>query len=89
MLNKALPNLPAGSDIWKAISQAITSISKLAPPSGQTPGVQRTQLQSLMQNAGRNAMLQQVMGSLGAGGAQQPGAGAAPASGPAPSMLGG
>ena len=90
MLNKALPNLPVGSDIWKAISQAITSISKLSPPSGQTPGVQQTALRNLMQNASRNAMLQQVMGSMGAGGASsQPGAGAAAAGGPAPSPMGG
>jgi hypothetical protein len=46
-------------------------------------------LRNLMQNASRNAMLQQVMGSMGAGGASsQPGGGAAAAGGPPPSPMG-
>jgi hypothetical protein len=87
MLNKALPNLPIGSDVYKAISSAISGISKYAPPSGAPAGVQQSQLRGLIANAGRNAMLQQVMGSLGGAGgaAQQQGAGAGGAA-PGPAL---
>jgi hypothetical protein len=89
LLNKSLQGLPLGSDAHSKISQIVQTLVKIAPPSQQAQGVQKSQLQSLIQNAGRNAMLSQVMGSLGAGGAQQPGGGAAP-SGPPPSpMMGG
>ncbi len=75
ILQGALPQLPIGSEPHKAVMSAIQGISKYIPPSAAVPGVQQTALRDLQQNAGKNAMLQQVMSSLGAGGAQQPGGG--------------
>jgi len=73
MLEAALPSLPPGSEPHKAVMSAIQGVSKYVAPSAEVPGVQQSQLQGLMQNAKQNAMLRQVMSSLGAGGAQQGG----------------
>ena len=67
ILQAALPELPPGSDPHKAVLNAISSISKFVGPSNEVPGVQQTALRDLQANAGKNAMLQQVMGSLGGG----------------------
>ena len=69
MLNQALPQLPVGSEPYKAIASAISGISKYVPPSAEVPGVQKTAVQDLMRGANKNAMLQQVMNSLGGAGA--------------------
>ena len=79
ILQQALPELPPGSDPHKAVLNAISSISKYVGPTNEVPGIQQTALRDLQQNAGKNAMLQQVMSSLGGGQAGQgAGAGAAP-----------
>lgn len=65
ILQGALPELPAGTDPHKAVLNAISSISKYVQPSAEVPGVQQTALRGLQQSAGKNAMLQQVMSSLG------------------------
>ena len=65
ILQAALPELPIGSEPHKKIMSAIQSISNVVPPSAEVPGVQQTALRDLQQNAGKNAMLQQVIGSLG------------------------
>ena len=83
ILQTALPNFPAGSDPHSKLLAAIQSISKVVPPSAEVPGVQQTALRDLQQNAGQNAMLKQVMSSLGGGNA---GGGGAPAAGGAPGM---
>lgn len=83
LLNKALPQLPANSEPWKAVSDAIRNIGKYVPASAQVPGVQKTELMNLMQNAGKNAMLNQVMGSMGGGPAGMGAGGAAPPPGAA------
>ena len=72
-----------GSDIHGKVTSMIQTLVKLVPPGGNPPGIQQTQLRGLMQNAGQNAMLQNVMKSLGAGGAQ-PGGGASPPPTPSP-----
>ena len=80
LLQVALPKLPVGSEPHKALLSSIQGLSKVVPPSAEVPGVQQTALRDLQQNAGKNAMLQQVMSSLG--GANQGaggGAGAMPA----------
>jgi hypothetical protein len=74
ILQQVLPSIPLGSEPHKAIMSAISGMSKYIPPSAEVPGVQQTALRDLQKNAGQNAMLQQVMGSLGAGGSQQQGA---------------
>jgi len=83
ILQQALPELPPGSDPHKAVLNAISSISKYVGPSAAVPGVQQTALRDLQQNAGKNAMLQQVMSSLGGANA---GGGGAPPGQPAPGM---
>lgn len=78
IMQAALPNFPAGSEPHTKILAAIQSISKVVPPSAEVPGVQQTALRDMQQNAGQNAMLKQVMSSLGganAGGGGQPQAG--------------
>ena len=77
LLNGAIGELPIGSDIHTKVLSTISTLAKLVPPGSTPPGVQQTALRDLQQNAGKNAMLQQVMSSLGAGGAQQAGGGAA------------
>ncbi len=81
ILQQALPELPPGTDPHKAVLNAISSISKYVGPSAAVPGVQQTALRDLQQNAGKNAMLQQVMSSLG--GANTGGGGAPPGAAPA------
>lgn len=81
ILQQALPDLPAGTDPHKAVLNAISSISKYVSPAASDPGIQQTALRDLQQNASRNAMLQQVMSSLG--GANAGGGGAPPGAAPA------
>lgn len=78
ILQAALPDFPPGSDPHKAILNSISSISKYVGPSAAVPGVQQTALRDLQQNAGKSAMLQQVMQSLGGAGAGPGGGGASP-----------
>jgi hypothetical protein len=69
ILQAALPELGIGTEPHKAVMNAISSISKYVPPSAEVPGVQQTALRDLAQNAQKNAMLKQVMSSLGGGNA--------------------
>ena len=75
ILNQTISSLPPGYEIHSAVMAAITNLNKKSPPTAEVPGVQQTALRDLQQNAQKNAMLQQVMSSLGAGGAQSGGAG--------------
>ena len=81
ILEKALPNLPTGSDPYTAVLSAIQSVSRHVTPSAEVPGVQQTTLRDMQQNAQQSGMLQSVMRSLGGGGGGPPG----PAGLPAPS----
>lgn len=65
LLEMALPSLPTGSDPYKAVLSSIQSVSKHVSPADEVPGVQQTALRDLQQGAGKNAMLQQVMKSMG------------------------
>jgi len=77
LLESVLPELPTGSEPYKAVLSSIQGLSKHISPTDEVPGVQQTALRDLQQSAGKNAMMQQVMNSMGgAGGA--PGTGAAP-----------
>ena len=83
ILQAALPEFPPGSDPHKALLTAISSISKHIAPSAEVPGVQQTALRDLQSQAGKSAMLQQVMQSLGGAKAGPGGGGAEP---PPPGM---
>lgn len=83
ILEAALPALPTGSDPYKSVLSAIQSISKHVSPSDEIPGVQQTALRDIGQQSSQNAMLQQLMRSMGSaspGGA--PGGGASPPGAP-------
>lgn len=84
-LEKLLPQFPAGSPAHKEILKSITGLSKHAPASAENASVQQETLRGLQQDQGRNAMMDQVMRSLGGVGAGGGGAGAAP---PAPAAAG-
>ena len=76
LLNDALVKLPIGSEPYNQVSTIIRQLTKLAPPGSEVPGVQQTQMRNVMQNAGKNAMLQHVLASLGGGAASSGGANA-------------
>lgn len=65
ILQGALPELGLGTDEHKAVLNAISSISKYVSPSAAVPGIQKTTLQGLGQQAQQSAMLKNLMGSLG------------------------
>ena len=74
MLEQALPGLPAGHPIHKAVTSAISSLSKHAPPDAGSPGVGRTALMQLLQRAQQQSPMAALLaGRGGAGG--MPGAG--------------
>lgn len=76
MLNQAIPGLQPGSPIYKDVLKAAQALSRHAPQGTPTAGVQATQLQDLLRNIMKNAMLQRIMaqqrGQPGAGGGDQP-----------------
>ena len=78
ILQQALPQLPIGSEPHSKVMAAIQSISKVVPPSAEVPGVQQTALRDLARGGQQNAMLQQVMNSLGGASAGAGGPGGAP-----------
>jgi hypothetical protein len=87
MLEKELSNLPHGSDQYKAVLSSIQSLGKIAPPSAQIPGVQRSAAQSAMQDAQKNGMMDMLSRSSSPAGASAGAGGAPPPSGPpAPAM---
>lgn len=84
MLQTALPNLPAGSQQHKDTLKALTTLSRHLPQGMPTAGVQQTQIQDLLRNTIRNAIMQRLIGQQGQGGQQGGGPGGMPAP-PAPS----
>jgi len=78
ILQSAIPELPIGSEPHTEIIKMIEKLSKIVPPSAEVPGVQQTALRDLAKGAGQNAMLQQVMNSLGGANAGAGGGGAQP-----------
>ena len=81
ILNQSIAELPVGSDVHSKVMSAIQGLSKVIPPGAQVPGIQQTALRDLQQNAAKNAMLQQVMASMGAGAGGAGPQGAGPAMG--------
>jgi hypothetical protein len=78
ILERALPELPMGSDPYKAVLDAVTKITKHVSPSDEIPGVQKTALRGLAQDAQKSSMMQSLMRSMGGeGGAPPPPGGAA------------
>jgi hypothetical protein len=61
LLNMAVAHLPVGSDEHKTVMRMIQDGAKIAPASAAIPGVQKTQLMGLAQEAEKTAMMQQLM----------------------------
>ena len=74
ILEKHLPGLQIGSDPYKSVLNAISSMAKFVPPSAEVPGVQKTEARSLMADAEKSAMMNMVNSSLGNASAGTPGA---------------
>lgn len=81
MLQSALPGLQPGSPIHKDVLKATQALSRHAAQSTPSGGVQANQLQDLLRNVVKNALLQRIMGQQkqvpGQAGGDQP-------SGPSP-----
>lgn len=77
MIHAALPNLEAGSKPHTDAVNALGRLTKHLPQGQPTVGVQQTQLQDMLRNTARNAMLQKIMSQrqAGGGGGGAPGAG--------------
>jgi len=74
LIQQALPGLQPGSPVHRDALRALNSLSKHVGQGAATAGVQQTQLQDLLKNTVRNALLQKIMGQQ----AQQQGGGAVP-----------
>jgi len=70
MLQNALPGLGTGGEAHSAVLTAIRALSRHVPQGEPTAGVQQTQLQDMLRQTMRNALLQRVMAQQGGG--QQP-----------------
>ena len=92
MLQQALPGLAPGSPIHKDVLKAAQALSRHAPQGAPAAGVQQTQLQDLLKNVVKNALMQKLMANQGGGGKSgggpggpSPLGGGAPAQAPMPS----
>lgn len=84
LMQQALPGLQPGSPIHRDALRALHSLSKhLGQGGAATAGVQQTQLQDLLRNTVRNALLQKIMGQQ-AQGQQQGGQGGPAGASPIP-----
>lgn len=72
ILQMALPAFPIGSDIQKAVMKAITDMSKIAPQSEASPGLQQNTFKELQQGAQQQAPMNAVLRALQQRAAQQP-----------------
>lgn len=76
LLQQAMTGFTAGSPQHRDVLRAISSLSRHMAQGQPTAGQQRTQLQDMMQNMVKNALLSRIMqqqrgGQGGAGGADQ------------------
>lgn len=84
ILEKSLAELPVGSDPYKSVLNAISSMAKFVPASAEIPGAQQTTARNLMADAQKSAMMNMVSSSLGGAGAGgAPPGGASPGGAPA------
>lgn len=61
LLQAAQSSLQAGSPVHRDVVRAVSSLSRHMAQGQPAVGVQRTQLQDLLQNLVRNAMLSRIM----------------------------
>ena len=63
MLQQALPGLQTGTPLHQDVLKGITRLSKHIPAGAPGAGVQQTQLQDLLKNVIKNAVLSRIMGN--------------------------
>lgn len=80
MMQSALTGLQPGSPVHRDVLRALQSLSRHMAQGQPTAGVQQTQLQDMLRNLARNALLSKIMGQQQQGGGQGEGgpAGAMP-----------
>ena len=76
ILQEGLSSLPIGSKPHQAVAAAISSLGRIASPSDEIPGHDKTVLQNLQRNAGKNRAGGKYRNQLGA--PPMPGGEAAP-----------
>ena len=82
MLEKALPDLPVGHPIHKAVLHAIGNLSKNAPPAAASPGVGRQALMQMAAQSQTKSPLDSLMAGMKGAGGPPPGSPAPMASAP-------
>lgn len=67
LMQDALQGLPAGSPSHRDVLRALNSLSRHIAQGQPTAGVQQTQLQDMLRNTMKNALLQKIAGNQGQG----------------------
>jgi len=62
LMNQALPSLGTGTPVYQDTLKALQRISRHLPTGAPGAGVQKTQLEDLLRNIVKNALLQRIMG---------------------------
>jgi hypothetical protein len=84
LMQQALPGLQPGTPIQQDALKAVQRLSKHVPQGSPGAGVQRTQLEDLLRNIVKNALLQRIMSQMSGKGQQQQGGGPGQPAGPSP-----
>lgn len=90
MLEKALPEIPPQHPLHKKVLNAISSLSKDAPPQSQSPGVGLSALKQMLAGAEQQSPLAALLKGAGGGGGMSgvmpPGGAGPPGGGGAPPL---
>lgn len=73
ILERALPQLGAGSDPGKDVMKALQNLTKHVPPGATSPGVENSAMQQMMLAGKQEQPQQQVLAAMGQGQAPMPG----------------
>ena len=65
LLQAVIQNLPIGSPPHKAVMDSISKLSKVVPEGDQTPGIQKTALNTLNQQQQQQAPMMAMLSSMG------------------------
>src|SRR5258705_13746696 len=67
-LETLLPEVGAGSDVGKAVLEALNKLVKFVPAGSVTPAAQKNSLESMQRNAAQNNQQMQALQAMRAGG---------------------
>lgn len=89
MMEKALPDLPTGSEEYKAVLDSLQKLTKAIPATAAVPGIQKSALAGLAQRASSDSMIRQAQAARAMQGGGAPGGpGGAPPPSPQPPPMG-